>query len=72
MVENCPGGSIVRIMDRYVIRQNVDRTFTVRVEDGSDWTRASPYFSSEAEAEAWIMEQGRGTEYIVARGGDVE
>jgi hypothetical protein len=72
VVENRPAGSIVRIMDRYVIRQNVDRTFTVRVEDGSDWTRASPYFSSEAGAEAWIAEQGRGTEYTVSRDGEAE
>jgi len=65
-------GSIVGAVDRYVILQDVDGSFAVRIDDGSAWARLSPRFSNEAEAEAWIVEQGRGTEYIVSRDGGVE
>ena len=59
-------------MDRYVILQDVDGSFAVRSDDGSARARLSPRFSNEAEAEAWIVEQGHGTEYTVSRDGDVE
>jgi hypothetical protein len=65
-------GSIVGAVDRYVILQHVDGTFAVRIDDGSAWTGLLPRSSNEAEAEAWIMEHGRGTEYTVSRDEDVE
>jgi hypothetical protein len=59
---------LVGTIDTYVIRQNVDGTFTARVDDGSAWARASPYVGNEVEAEACIVGEGRGTEYTVSPG----
>jgi hypothetical protein len=54
-------------MTRYTIVQNDDCCFIVRVSDGIGWIRNSPAFTQEAEADAWIVEEGRGTEYTVSR-----
>jgi hypothetical protein len=57
-------------MIRYKIIQDGDGSFVVRVSDEGDWSRISPRFGNEDEADAWIVEHGRGTEYTISRTGD--
>jgi hypothetical protein len=54
-------------MTRYTIIRDGDGGFVVRVDDGTGWTRNSPRYRYEAEAEPFIVGHGQGTEYTVSR-----
>jgi hypothetical protein len=54
-------------MDNYVIIRNPDGTFTVQVRHDDGDIRSGPTFATEAEADVWILREGKGTEYAVSR-----
>ena len=54
-------------MTQYTIIRDADGRFVVRADEGNGWIRNSPTFRYEAEAEAWIVGHGQGTEYTVSR-----
>jgi hypothetical protein len=56
-------------MTRYNITRNAAGGFIVQVHVGGMEVASSPHFETEAEADAWIIEDGRDTEYIVSKDG---
>ena len=46
-------------MDRYVILQDVDGSFAVRIDDGSDRARLSPTARAHTCADCFVVGMGR-------------
>lgn len=56
-------------MIRFTIIQDTDGRFIVQAADELNRSRISPRFETIGQADDWIVEQGRGTEYTVSRNG---